>query len=89
MINSKLVSNAYEEFVLSNGDFDERIFLGSEAYLDIGTPAKPTVAPHATAEARQNVTRNLQDRFQNSTITPRTPLTGRNFLNQKEERLAH
>ncbi|EDV21648.1 uncharacterized protein TRIADDRAFT_59859 [Trichoplax adhaerens] len=84
--NNKFVSNSYDEFVLSSGDFDERIFLGSNAYLDIGTPAKLPKAAHTTAEARQNVTRNLQDRFQNSTMIPQTPLTGRNFLNQKEER---
>ena len=37
---SKNISGLYEEYVLHGGDFDERVFLGDSADLEIGTPAK-------------------------------------------------
>lgn len=37
---SKAVNREYEEFVLTVGDFDERVFLGADADEEIGTPKK-------------------------------------------------
>lgn len=37
---SKAVNREYEEFVLTVGDFDERVFLGEDADEEIGTPRK-------------------------------------------------
>lgn len=34
------MNSEYEAYVLSVGDFDERVFLGSEADEEIGTPTK-------------------------------------------------
>lgn len=37
---SKAVNREYEEFVLTVGDFDERVFLDAHADEEIGTPRK-------------------------------------------------
>ena len=47
-IFSKAINNQYEIFVLSVGDFDERIFLGEEANVEIGTPAKSIMPKTST-----------------------------------------
>ena len=36
----KMLMNQYHEFVLTRGDFDERIFLNPEADKEVGTPVK-------------------------------------------------
>jgi len=40
IIFSKAINKVYEEFVLTEGDFDERVFLCDEADVELGTPIK-------------------------------------------------
>ncbi|XP_036178245.1 retinoblastoma-like protein 1 isoform X1 [Myotis myotis] len=84
--NSKAVNKEYEEYVLTVGDFDERIFLGADADEEIGTPRKfAGDTPLGKLTAQANVEYNLQQHFEKKTsFAPSTPLTGRRYLREKE-----
>ncbi|KAJ8260374.1 hypothetical protein GJAV_G00181390 [Gymnothorax javanicus] len=86
MDNNKAVNREYEEFVLTAGDFDERIFLGADADEEIGTPRKvPVEPPEGHMSARMQVENNLQQHFEKTrSLAPSTPLTGRRYLKEKE-----
>ncbi|NXA41534.1 RBL1 protein, partial [Eudromia elegans] len=84
--NNKALNKEYEEYVLTVGDFDERVFLGADAEEEIGTPRKfPADVPGARTAARAHVECHLQQHFEKKrSFAPSTPLTGRRYLREKE-----
>ncbi|XP_064888771.1 retinoblastoma-like protein 1 isoform X4 [Columba livia] len=84
--NNKALNKEYEEYVLTVGDFDERVFLGADAEEEIGTPRKfPADVPVGKPAARAHVECHLQQHFEKKrSFAPSTPLTGRRYLREKE-----
>ncbi|XP_061864913.1 retinoblastoma-like protein 1 isoform X1 [Colius striatus] len=84
--NNKALNKEYEEYVLTVGDFDERVFLGADAEEEIGTPRKlPADMPGGKTAARAQVECHLQQHFEKKrSFAPSTPLTGRRYLREKE-----
>ncbi|NWW71246.1 RBL1 protein, partial [Climacteris rufus] len=83
--NSKALNKEYEEYVLTVGDFDERVFLGADAEEEIGTRKFPVDVPGEKMAARAHVECHLQQHFEKKrSFAPSTPLTGRRYLREKE-----
>ncbi|ESO96313.1 hypothetical protein LOTGIDRAFT_227069 [Lottia gigantea] len=80
-MNSKSINNAYEEYVLSVGDFDERIFLGEDAEEEIGTPGKSGADLAEQMQAKRSLKQHVDE---TKTLAPSTPLTGRRYLKEKD-----
>lgn len=61
---SKALNKEYEEYVLTVGDFDERVFLGADAEEEIGTREFPADVPGEKTAARAHVECHLQQHFE-------------------------
>ncbi len=86
--NAKNVRKDYESYVLSIGEYDERVFLGEDANDEIGTPSRLT-SDGDVSELQDQMTaarRNLATQFDGgSGLIPVTPLSGKHYLRCKEQ----
>ncbi|XP_048483799.1 retinoblastoma-like protein 1 [Plutella xylostella] len=82
-VNLKSVNNIYETYVLSVGEFDERIFLGENANDQIGTPNHHNRLAAGDEFAQVIATFGTSGR----PTCPDTPLTGRRYLAGRGEPL--
>uniref|UniRef100_A0A7N8XGD4 Retinoblastoma-like 1 (p107) n=1 Tax=Mastacembelus armatus TaxID=205130 RepID=A0A7N8XGD4_9TELE len=81
--NNKAINREYEEYVLTVGDFDERVFLGVDADEEIGTPRK-IIQEASVSQTVAQKHKNLNLFLQSGSLAPSTPLTGRVYLKEKE-----
>uniref|UniRef100_A0A7M4G0D8 RB transcriptional corepressor like 1 n=1 Tax=Crocodylus porosus TaxID=8502 RepID=A0A7M4G0D8_CROPO len=83
--NNKALNKEYEEYVLTVGDFDERVFLGADAEEEIGTVQKFPADISVGKTTGVRVECHFQQHFEKKrSFAPSTPLTGRRYLGEKE-----
>ncbi|XP_073912091.1 retinoblastoma-like protein 2 isoform X1 [Castor canadensis] len=80
----KAISKAYEEYVLSVGNLDERIFLGEDAEEEIGTLSRCLYTGSGTESAERVQMKNiLQQHFDKSkALRISTPLSGVKYIKE-------
>ncbi|XP_066875361.1 retinoblastoma-like protein 2 isoform X2 [Kogia breviceps] len=78
----KAINKAYEEYILSVGNLDERIFLGEDAEEEIGTLSRCLNTGSGTETAERVQMKNiLQQHFDKSkALRISTPLTGVRYI---------
>lgn len=81
--NAKNIRRDYETHVLSIGEYDERVFLGEDANEEIGTPSK--ISDSELGEKMVAARRSLAHQFDHSSLIPTTPLSGKHYLQAKEQ----
>ena len=82
--NVKSIRKEYESYVLSIGEYDERVFLGNDAEEDIGTPANAG-GGNSSKPSTPISTEGLNKQIAQARLIPVTPLSGKNFIREKDQ----